>query len=62
MGAIFSGGQSSRDNCLGGSFPDTLFFSTKEVFEHLIMKKDPFINQIIRKWPPKGEIVRYKPF
>ena len=26
MGAIFSGGQSSRDNCLGGSFPDTLFF------------------------------------
>ena len=31
-------------------------FSTNEVFEHFIMKKDPF-NQIIKKWPPKGVLV-----
>ena len=66
-GAIIHGGNFLRGTIIqgqlsGGQFSRHPFFSTKEVFEHLIMKKDPFINQIIRKWPPKGEIVRYKPF
>ena len=33
-------------------------FSTKEFFENLSMKKDP-LNQIIRKWPPKGIFVDF---
>ena len=38
------------------SFSSWICLSTNKVFEHLSMKKDPF-NQIIRKWPPKGDLV-----
>ena len=39
-------------------FLHNIFFSINELFEHLIMKKDPF-NQIITKWPPKGVFVDF---
>ena len=37
-------------------YTNVAVFSTNEVFEHFIMKKDPF-NQIIKKWSPKCVLV-----